>query len=74
MLLIGEKEKYFSIIMRCIVNHLNIYFWNMIQWNVRIAIKLLFDPAEPIHIGCGIKVQGLFESRQVEVSDEVSPA
>ncbi|KAL3817506.1 hypothetical protein ACHAXA_007096 [Cyclostephanos tholiformis] len=38
-----------------------------------IAIKLLFDPAEPIHIARGIKVQGLFESRQVEVSDEVSP-
>lgn len=34
-----------------------------------IAIKLLFDPAEPVKVG-PIVVQGLFESRQVEVSDE----
>mmetsp|Transcript_18918 Transcript_18918/g.39204 ORF Transcript_18918/g.39204 Transcript_18918/m.39204 type:complete len:521 (+) Transcript_18918:247-1809(+) len=34
-----------------------------------IAIKLLFDPAEPVQVG-PIVVQGLFESRQVEVSDE----
>eukprot|EP00578_Thalassiosira_sp_NH16_P014754 CAMPEP_0181124954 /NCGR_PEP_ID=MMETSP1071-20121207/26780_1 /TAXON_ID=35127 /ORGANISM="Thalassiosira sp., Strain NH16" /LENGTH=383 /DNA_ID=CAMNT_0023210341 /DNA_START=445 /DNA_END=1596 /DNA_ORIENTATION=- len=34
-----------------------------------IAIKLLFDPAEPIQLG-PIALQGLFESRQVEVSDE----
>lgn len=34
-----------------------------------IAIKLLFDPAEPIQLG-PIAIQGLFESRQVEVSDE----
>ena len=30
-----------------------------------IAIKLLFDPAEPVKLG-PIVVQGLFESRQVE--------
>jgi uncharacterized membrane protein YheB (UPF0754 family) len=36
-----------------------------------IAIKLLFDPAEPVSIANGfIVIQGLFESRQVEVSDE----
>ncbi len=40
----------------------------MTNW---IAIKLLFDPAEPVQVG-PIMVQGLFESRQVEVSDEVS--
>lgn len=34
-----------------------------------IAIKLLFDPAEPVKVG-PVVVQGLFESRQVEVSDE----
>lgn len=34
-----------------------------------IAIKLLFDPVEPVQCG-PIVVQGLFESRQVEVSDE----
>lgn len=34
-----------------------------------IAIKLLFEPAEPVHIG-PLVIQGLFESRQVEVSDE----
>jgi len=34
-----------------------------------IAIKLLFDPAEPVQLG-PIAIQGLFESRQVEVSDE----
>lgn len=35
-----------------------------------IAIKLLFEPAEPINIGNHFVIQGLFESRQVEVSDE----
>ena len=34
-----------------------------------VAIKLLFDPVEPVHVG-PIVVQGLFESRQNEVSDE----
>lgn len=34
-----------------------------------IAIKLLFEPADPVDIGPFI-LQGLFESRQVEVSDE----
>lgn len=34
-----------------------------------IAIKLLFEPADPIEIG-PLTLQGLFESRQVEVSDE----
>jgi len=34
-----------------------------------IAIKLLFDPVEPVHFGPFV-LQGLFESRQVEVSDE----
>lgn len=34
-----------------------------------IKVKLLFDPAEPVMVG-PIKVQGLFESRQVEVSEE----
>ena len=34
-----------------------------------IAIKLLFEPAEPIDVG-PIVVQGLFESRQKEVSEE----
>lgn len=35
-----------------------------------IAIKLLFEPAEPVNVANIIVVQGLFESRQVEVSDE----
>jgi uncharacterized membrane protein YheB (UPF0754 family) len=35
-----------------------------------IAIKLLFEPAEPVNVGNLFVVQGLFESRQVEVSDE----
>lgn len=35
-----------------------------------IAIKLLFEPAEPINVANLLVVQGLFESRQVEVSDE----
>ena len=35
-----------------------------------IAIKLLFEPAEPVSIGGLFVVQGLFESRQIEVSDE----
>ena len=34
-----------------------------------IAIKLLFEPAEPINIGPFV-LQGLFESRQSEVSEE----
>jgi hypothetical protein len=34
-----------------------------------IAIKLLFEPAEPVEIG-PLTVQGLFESRQKEVSEE----
>lgn len=34
-----------------------------------IAIKLLFEPAEPTKVGPFV-IQGLFESRQVEVSDE----
>jgi len=34
-----------------------------------IAIKLLFEPADPIDVGPFV-LQGLFESRQVEVSDE----
>ena len=34
-----------------------------------VAIKLLFDPVEPVQVGPFV-VQGLFESRQVEVSDE----
>ena len=34
-----------------------------------VAIKLLFDPAEPVNVG-PIVVQGLFESRQKEVSEE----
>jgi len=34
-----------------------------------IAIKLLFEPAEPVEVG-PITLQGLFESRQNEVSDE----
>ena len=38
----------------------------MTNW---IAIKLLFDPVEPVHLGPFV-LQGLFESRQVEVSDE----
>jgi uncharacterized membrane protein YheB (UPF0754 family) len=35
-----------------------------------IAIKLLFEPAEPVDVLGLFEVQGLFESRQVEVSDE----
>jgi len=35
-----------------------------------IAIKLLFEPAEPVNVGNLMVIQGLFESRQVEVSDE----
>lgn len=34
-----------------------------------IAIKLLFEPAEPVNLGL-FEIQGLFESRQIEVSDE----
>lgn len=34
-----------------------------------IAIKLLFEPAEPVAIG-PLTIQGLFESRQKEVSEE----
>ena len=36
---------------------------------ILLSVKLLFDPAEPVMVG-PIKVQGLFESRQVEVSEE----
>jgi len=35
-----------------------------------IAIKLLFEPAEPVNVADLFVVQGLFESRQIEVSDE----
>jgi uncharacterized membrane protein YheB (UPF0754 family) len=35
-----------------------------------IAIKLLFEPAEPVNFADILVVQGLFESRQIEVSDE----
>lgn len=35
-----------------------------------IAIKLLFEPAEPVHVANLFVIQGLFESRQIEVSDE----
>ena len=35
-----------------------------------IAIKLLFEPAEPVNVGDLFVIQGLFESRQIEVSDE----
>jgi uncharacterized membrane protein YheB (UPF0754 family) len=35
-----------------------------------VAIKLLFEPAEPVNVADLFVVQGLFESRQVEVSDE----
>lgn len=35
-----------------------------------IAIHMIFEPAEPVKILGLIEVQGLFESRQVEVSDE----
>lgn len=35
-----------------------------------IAIKLLFEPAEPVRVANLFEIQGLFESRQVEVSDE----
>jgi len=34
-----------------------------------IAIKLLFEPANPVEVG-PLRLQGLFESRQPEVSDE----
>ena len=34
-----------------------------------VAIKLLFEPAEPVDLG-PVTVQGLFESRQKEVSEE----
>ena len=34
-----------------------------------IAIKLLFEPADPVDIGPFV-LQGMFESRQIEVSDE----
>jgi len=35
-----------------------------------VAIKFLFEPAEPVYIGNLFVLQGLFESRQIEVSDE----
>jgi len=35
-----------------------------------IAIKLLFEPAEPVNVANIFILQGLFESRQIEVSDE----
>lgn len=35
-----------------------------------IAIKFLFEPAEPVNIANLVVIQGLFESRQIEVSDE----
>jgi len=35
-----------------------------------IAIKLLFEPADPVDIYGLFQVQGLFESRQIEVSNE----
>ncbi|KAG7350544.1 DUF445 domain containing protein [Nitzschia inconspicua] len=35
-----------------------------------IAIRMIFEPAEPVNVLGLIEVQGLFESRQVEVSDE----
>jgi uncharacterized membrane protein YheB (UPF0754 family) len=35
-----------------------------------IAIKLLFEPADPVDVLGLFKVQGLFESRQIEVSNE----
>mmetsp|Transcript_98 Transcript_98/g.196 ORF Transcript_98/g.196 Transcript_98/m.196 type:complete len:410 (+) Transcript_98:695-1924(+) len=35
-----------------------------------IAIKLLFEPAEPVEVIGPFVLQGLFESRQLEVSDE----
>jgi uncharacterized membrane protein YheB (UPF0754 family) len=35
-----------------------------------IAIKLLFEPADPVDILGLFKIQGLFESRQIEVSNE----
>lgn len=35
-----------------------------------IAIKLLFEPADPVNVLDLFVVQGLFESRQIEVSDE----
>jgi uncharacterized membrane protein YheB (UPF0754 family) len=35
-----------------------------------IAIKLLFEPAEPVNVAGLFEVQGLFEARQIEVSDE----
>ena len=42
------------------------FYKDITNW---IAIKLLFDPAEPVNVG-PIVLQGLFESRQKEVSDE----
>lgn len=36
-----------------------------------IAIRMIFEPAEPVEILGGLfEIQGMFESRQVEVSDE----
>jgi uncharacterized membrane protein YheB (UPF0754 family) len=35
-----------------------------------IAIHMIFEPAEPVKILGLVEIQGLFESRQVEVSDE----
>lgn len=35
-----------------------------------IAIHMIFEPAEPVKVLGLFEVQGLFESRQVEVSDE----
>ncbi|VEU36003.1 unnamed protein product [Pseudo-nitzschia multistriata] len=36
-----------------------------------IAIRMIFEPAEPVEIVGGLfEIQGMFESRQIEVSDE----
>jgi uncharacterized membrane protein YheB (UPF0754 family) len=35
-----------------------------------IAIHMIFEPAEPVKVLGLVEIQGLFESRQVEVSDE----
>jgi len=35
-----------------------------------VAIKLLFEPADPVNVADLFVLQGLFESRQIEVSDE----
>jgi uncharacterized membrane protein YheB (UPF0754 family) len=35
-----------------------------------IAIRMIFEPAEPVSVLGMVEIQGLFESRQVEVSDE----